>query len=78
MASFSSIVRFRDDKGNVCFGEAGESDNHTIESLTGRSVPIFKGEHPWDDDFVLTEEKRNVAEVSNSGRAPELNHHFLR
>ncbi|KAF7133929.1 hypothetical protein CNMCM5793_005395 [Aspergillus hiratsukae] len=63
MVLFSSIFRFRDEKGSIYFGEAGESSNHTLESLTGRSVPIFRGEHPWDDDFVLTEEQRNVAEV---------------
>ncbi|CAL5873679.1 uncharacterized protein PFLUO_LOCUS7961 [Penicillium psychrofluorescens] len=63
MAPFSSIFRFRDEKGSVYFGEAGESSNHTIESLTGRVVPIFRGEHPWDDDFALTEEQRNVAEA---------------
>ncbi|RHZ52052.1 hypothetical protein CDV55_102432 [Aspergillus turcosus] len=63
MVLFSSIFRFRDEKGDIYFGEAGESSNHTLESLTGRSVRIFRGEHPWDDDFVLTEEQRTVAEV---------------
>lgn len=67
MAPFSSIFRFRDDKGRVYFGEAGDSSNHTVDSLTGRSVPTFKGECPWDDNFVLTEEQRNVAEVSSFG-----------
>jgi hypothetical protein len=72
MVLFSSIFRFRDEKGNIYFGEAGESSNHTLESLTGRSVPIFRGEHPWDDDFVLTEEQRTVAEVWIYGWAPGL------
>jgi hypothetical protein len=72
MVLFSSIFRFRDEKGSIFFGEAGESSNHTLESLTGRSVPIFRGEHPWDDNFVLTEEQRNVAEVWIYGWAPGL------
>lgn len=63
MAPFLSVFRFRDENGSICFGEAGVSSNHTNESLTGRRVPIFKGEHPWDDDFALTEEQRIVTEV---------------
>ncbi|KAL4801512.1 fumarylacetoacetate hydrolase family protein [Aspergillus unguis] len=63
MAPFSSIVRFRAEEGGVYFGEAGESSNHTAESLTGRSVPVFRGENPWDEDFCLTHEWRTIAEV---------------
>ena len=63
MPSFISLFRFRDQDGNVHFGEAGASQGHTHESLTGRSVPIFSGENPWDDDFVLSTEHREVVEV---------------
>lgn len=63
MAAFSSIFRFRAEEGGVHFGEAGESPNHTTESLTGRSVPVFGGDNPWDHDFRLTQERRTVAEV---------------
>ncbi|UPL04309.1 hypothetical protein LCI18_015243 [Fusarium solani-melongenae] len=48
MASFTSVFRFRSLDGEIYYGEAGESDYHTKESLVGRSVvcplprtPIF-------------------------------------
>lgn len=70
MVLFSSIFRFRDEKGDIYFGEAGESSNHTLESLAGRSVHNLQRRASWDDDFVLTEEQRNVAEVWIYGWAP--------
>lgn len=42
---------------------------HTKENLTGRLVPVFRGEFPWDADFVLTEEQRKVVEVCISSLA---------
>jgi hypothetical protein len=63
MAPFTSLFRFCDDSGLVYYGEAGESSGHTKESLIGRSVPVFRGENPWDVDFALTGDQRKVVEV---------------
>ncbi|KAH8652911.1 fumarylacetoacetate hydrolase family protein [Ilyonectria robusta] len=63
MASFTSIFRFRSLDGEIYYGEAGGSDCHTKESLVGRSVPVFKGEYPWDEDFSWTDERKEVSEV---------------
>lgn len=63
MPVFTSIFRFRDESGGIFYGEAGESALHTKENLTGRLVFIFRGDTPWDEDFVLTGEQRKVVEV---------------
>ncbi|KAK7425082.1 hypothetical protein QQZ08_008359 [Neonectria magnoliae] len=63
MAPFTSVFRFRDEDGNIHYGEAGASLNHTKESLTGRLVQVFQGSYPWDANFILTESRRKVIEV---------------
>jgi len=63
MAPFGRLVRFKDESGSIYYGEAESVENPTKETLTGLSVPIYKGEYPWDDDFKLTGEKRTIKEV---------------
>ncbi|KAH6695138.1 fumarylacetoacetate hydrolase family protein [Plectosphaerella plurivora] len=60
MTPFTSLFRFRDERGEVHYGEAGASSNHTLDTLVGRDVSIFRGGKPWDEGFVLTDEKRKV------------------
>ncbi|EFX05260.1 fumarylacetoacetate hydrolase family protein [Grosmannia clavigera kw1407] len=63
MASFLCLVRFRDENGDVHFGEAGLAPCHSQAILVGRKVPVFRGKEPWDSDFVLTEEEHTIQEV---------------
>ncbi len=65
MAPFSRLVRFKNPAGNVFYGEVPESaDNLAIqETLLGSKVPVYKGTTPFDDDFTLTEQKEEIAEV---------------
>lgn len=64
MTSFISIFRFRSDDDKIYYGEAGEADYHSLESLVGRKVPTFEGQNPWDRDFKLTSQEQAVSEVS--------------
>lgn len=63
MSSFTSLFRFRDDQGSICYGEAGTPNAFTKGNLTGRDVQVFTGGEPWDDGFSLSNERRKVAEV---------------
>jgi hypothetical protein len=60
--NFSHLVRFTDAEGKIWYGEA-EGQVLTKEGLVGTSVPVYRGEHPWDADFVKTSDVREIAEV---------------
>ncbi|KAL1898528.1 hypothetical protein Sste5346_003432 [Sporothrix stenoceras] len=67
MRSFNYLVRFRDENGDIRYGEAGSLDgsttSHTKENLVGRTVPIFTGTDLWGPAFTLTTEHRTIHEV---------------
>ena len=63
MAAFGCIIRFKDDSGDVHYGELDADRKITKDTWQGLSIPIYNGQHPWDDDFALTSEKRIVREV---------------
>ncbi len=65
MAPFSRLVRFKNPAGSVFYGEVPESGNNlaTQETLLGSRVPVYKGAAPFDDDFTLTNQKEEIAEV---------------
>ncbi len=63
MARFQRLVRFKDTKGSVYYGEAPNDRPLTRETLEGSSVPIYTGTLPWDNDFVLSSETKEVHEV---------------
>ncbi len=60
MASFTRLVRFEDSQGQTHYGEVGKEWQSELE---GRSVNIFEGSTPWDDDFRLTEKKAKISKV---------------
>jgi hypothetical protein len=60
---FTRLIRFADPAGKVWYGEADGKDL-TKEGLVGQSVPTFRGQYPWDKDFSLTQETKEIAEVS--------------
>lgn len=59
--NFTRLVRFANASG-VWYGEA-EGKELTKEGLVGQSVPVFRGEHPWDADFVKTSDVQEIAQV---------------
>jgi hypothetical protein len=63
MSTFGRIVRFRDENGSVQYGEVEDDQNLTKDKLQGLSVPVYTGSQPWDDNFKLTSEKKEIKEV---------------
>ncbi len=65
MAPFSRLVRFKTPAGNVFYGEVPDSGNNlaTHETLIGSKVPVYKGVTPFDDNFTLTDQNEEIAEV---------------
>ncbi|CAK7205235.1 hypothetical protein SEUCBS139899_008002 [Sporothrix eucalyptigena] len=67
MDSFLYLVRFRDEHGDVYYGEAGEPADgqvHSQATLVGRMVPVFRGTDPWDAEFALSDnDRRKIHEV---------------
>lgn len=61
-SKFIRLIRFADPSGKVCYGEADGKDL-TKDGLVGQSVPIYHGQNPWDGDFALTSETREITEV---------------
>jgi hypothetical protein len=59
---FERLVRFKNPAGQIHYGEV-EEKNSTAESLSGKSVLVYKGENPWDDDFERTSRKETISEV---------------
>ena len=68
-SKFNRLVRFKSFSGEVYHGEV-EEKAPTADQLIGKSVRVYKGHNPWDDDFTLSEEKEEIAEVS--GLRPPL------
>ncbi len=63
MAPFSRLVRFRNPAGQIFYGEVPGDELTTKESLQGSQVAVYKGETPFDNDFSLTDQKEEIAEV---------------
>lgn len=61
MASFQYLIRFKDESGNIKYGEVGKPTS--AESLIGSTVRVLEGINPWDPDLHLTEETAKVLEV---------------
>jgi hypothetical protein len=59
---FERLVRFKNAAGNTYYGEAEEKES-SAESLFGKSVFVYKGANPWDDDFVRTTTKETIDQV---------------
>ncbi len=72
MASFTRLVRFEDSQGQIQYGEVGEEWQSGLE---GRSVKIFDGSTPWDDDFRLTEKKATISKVWQASPNRHANRH---
>lgn len=63
MARFNYLVRFRDAQDNIHYGEAGDIGSES--TLIGKTVDVYTGGNPWDDDFRLSGDKATIAEVCN-------------
>ncbi|KAK5327270.1 hypothetical protein LTR43_006425 [Exophiala xenobiotica] len=63
MAPFSRLVRFRNPAGQIFYGEVPGDDLVDKKSLEGRKVAVYKGETPFDDDFSLTGQMEEIADV---------------
>jgi hypothetical protein len=62
-SNFKRLIRFRNPAGNIHYGEV-DTIGSTLEKLLGETVPVFRGQSPWDDDFSQTSEREEIAEVS--------------
>ena len=65
MAPFKRLVRFKSPTGIIQFGETDVQDPSKT-SLVGTSVNVYSGLNPWDNDFKLTDEMAEIAEVRES------------
>lgn len=59
---FTRLVRFSNAQGTVFFGELGE-EVAAAEDLIGRTVPVYTGSSPWEEDFTLSEKSEKIAQV---------------
>lgn len=59
---FDRLVRFKSPAGKIYYGEA-EGKESTAENLFGKSVFVYQGENPWDDDFERTSTKEMIDQV---------------
>ena len=67
MGKFNYLVRFKDDLGRFQYGEAGETGG--LSELVGKTVNVYSGNFPWDDDFKLSGSQAKIVEVGL--RAPD-------
>ena len=63
MPSFSRIVRFKSSSGNIFYGEVPGRELTTKETLINKTVAVYSGGLPFDQGFVLTEQKEEIAEA---------------
>lgn len=64
MASkFSRLVRFRNPRGTLFYGETGDEVLGSDE-MVGRKVKTFTGQLPWDDDFLPSGDEEEICQVS--------------
>jgi hypothetical protein len=68
---FTRLVRFSNAQGTIFYGELG-NDVVAAEDLAGRTVPVFAGSAPWDDDFKLTEKNEKIAQVHSRLRQEKM------
>lgn len=61
MASFSYLLRFKDNEDRIRYGEAAGVINSESEIL-GRSIDVYNGD-PGDQNFVLSGGKAVVATI---------------
>ena len=61
MPKFDYLIRFKDAQGKIHYGEAGTAGSQS--DFVGKTVSVFAGHHPWDDNFELSGEKATIAEV---------------
>lgn len=61
-SKFTRLVRFADPSGKIWYGEA-DGKELTKDGLVGQSVSTYQGQNPWDEDFSLTKEIKEIAEV---------------
>lgn len=64
MASFSKLLRFKSKSGETYYGEAKSAKSIDPQSIVGTSLPTYVGQFPWSEDFGLSGEYQEVAEVS--------------
>ena len=62
-APFERLVRFKNDRGEIFYGELGLENTPAKEDLIGRKVQVYNGIHPWDDDFKLLPSREEIVEV---------------
>lgn len=58
--SFTNLIRFRDERGRVLFGDIPES---SLNNLVGAFVTVLSGD-PFEGGVSATSEKAVVKEVS--------------
>jgi hypothetical protein len=63
MSGFQYLFRFKDDRGNVHYGEARKVVNSESD-LVGKTVNVYSSDIPWDENIRLLERTATVAEVS--------------
>ena len=63
MPSFSRIVRFKNGAGKVFFGEVPGSGIVTQDTLIGSTVAVYTNNIPFEENFILTEQREEIAEV---------------
>lgn len=55
---FNRIIRFRDPKGQVWYGEAPQGDD-----FLGQMVSVYDGSSPWDPSLKATGQRAEITEV---------------
>ena len=62
-AKFTRLIRFRDPKGHVHYGEAGDQWQ---QDITGKQVSTYDITTPYEANFQLSGKEAEVAEVGLS------------
>lgn len=75
MSKFDRLVRFTATDGQTCYGELGASP--APRDLVGKTVPVFSGLNPWDEDFVLNGKEATIKEVSVTDKKPSKTSQLL-
>jgi hypothetical protein len=59
--AFGRLVRFADPDGHVWYGEAPSVADPA--TLIGKTIPVYAGNAPWDEEFRMTSESKVVHDV---------------
>jgi hypothetical protein len=61
---FQRLIRFKDSRGTIHFGELGDQVINSQDGFVGKEVDIYKlGAAPWDGNFQLSGERTQIKEV---------------